>query len=238
MPLAVASAADLRVLSAGAVKAVVLELKPTIESQAGRRLDVGTDTAGGLVRRGLAGEPFDVIIATTAGIDELERSGRILPASAVPVARVGIGAAVREGAAAAKIDTPDQFRSVLRAARAVAYIDPKSGGSSGIHIAALFERMDIAAEMSGKAVLVPGGLVADRLTDGSADLALQQMSELAGVPGIRVLGPIPAEYQNVTSYVGAVSSASSDPAAARAVLEALRSPLAKVAMGARGMSAP
>ena len=190
------------------------------------------------MRRALAGEPFDVIIATAAGIDELERSGKIVPASAMPVARVGIGAAVREGAAAPKIDTPDQFRNALRAARAVAYIDPKAGGSSGIYIAGLFERMGIAAEMSSKAVLVSGGLVADRLTDGVADLALQQMSELAGVPGIRVLGPIPAEFQNMTSYVGAVSSASSDPAAARAVLEALRSPAAKVAMGARGMSAP
>ena len=92
--------------------------------------------------------------------------------------------------------------------------------------------------MSGKAVLVSGGLVADRLTDGSADLALQQMSELVGVPGVRVVGPIPAEFQNVTVYVGAVYSTSADPAAARAVLEALRGASAKAALGARGMAAP
>ncbi len=72
------------------------------------------------------------------------------------------------------------------------HVDPAAGGSSGIYLARLFEKMGIAEQIKGKAVLVPGGLVAERLVDGKADLALQQSSELMSVPGVQFAGPIPA----------------------------------------------
>jgi molybdate transport system substrate-binding protein len=60
-------------------------------------------------------------------------------------------------------------------------IDPKAGGSSGIYLEKLFEQLGIAAQMHAKEVLVPGGLVAEKLVDGSAVLALHQQSEILQV---------------------------------------------------------
>ena len=69
------------------------------------------------------------------------------------------------------------------AARAVAYVDPASGGSSGVYLAGLFARLGVADRIGPKAVLVPGGLVATRVVTGEADLALHQVSEILAVDG-------------------------------------------------------
>jgi molybdate transport system substrate-binding protein len=87
-------------------------------------------------------------------------------------------------------------------------------------------------------VLVPGGLTAQKLVTGEADIALQQISELMVVPGVTVLGPIPAEVQNYTVYGGGVGSAARDTEAARAFLAMLTGPEAQKVMQDKGMSAP
>ena len=78
------------------------------------------------------------------------------------------------------------------AARAIATIDPATGGSSDIYLWQLFEKMRIAAQLRPRAVLVPGGLVAQRLLDGQSDLATHQISEILAVPGATLTGPAAA----------------------------------------------
>lgn len=231
-----ATAADLRVLTAGAAKPLVLALAPAFEQRSGHRVVVENDTAGALLRRALAGERFDLIIVTSAGIEQLERAGRVAAGSARPLARVGIGVGVREGAPRPDLSSVNSFRDALLAARAVAVIDPASGGSSGIYLAGLFERMGIAAAMKAKSVLVPGGLTAQRVLSGEADLAVQQISEIVAVPGIVLAGPIPAELQNHTVYAGAV--AADAPDAARALLDWLGSAAAAGPLKSAGLEKP
>jgi molybdate transport system substrate-binding protein len=120
----------------------------------------------------------------------------------------------------------------------VAYIDPASGGSSGIYLAQLFETLGIAAPIAAKAVLVPGGLVAQRVVSGEAELAIHQISEILAVPGAVLVGPLPAEIQNYTVYVGAVSATARDAAAAQALLAALAGPGALPVLKDKGMDAP
>ena len=237
LPAAV-GAADLRVLSAGALKPLVLAVAPAFERETGHRLLVDGDTAGKLMRRVQGGEAFDVVIVTAGGIEQLAREGRVLAGSAAPLARIGIGVAVRQGAPASGIGHVAGFKAALQQARAVAYIDPAAGGSSGIYLAQLFERLGVAAEVQRKAVLVNGGLVANKLLSSEADLALQQMSELLVVPGITVLGPLPEELQNYTTYTAAVSSSPGDAAAARALLARLVAPAARSWPAGHGMQAP
>ena len=233
-----ALAADIKVLASGATRVLVDAAAAEFESRTGNRLVVEGGTAGAVTRQALAGEAFDVVIVTQEGVDALARQGKVDARSAQPLARVGIGAAVREGAAKPKIGTADEFRQALLGARAIAYIDPAAGGSSGIYLSQLFERMGIADQIKRKAVLVDGGLVADRLADGRADMALQQMSELMGVPGVTVLGTIPQEYQHFTTYVAAIGGASADKAAARALIEQLQGASARRFAAEHGMQPP
>jgi molybdate transport system substrate-binding protein len=234
----VASAAELKVLSAGAFKPVLVALQPAFERETGHRLHIENDTAGALQKRIAAGEAFDVVFSSPASLQALRDAGKLSADAAVPVARVGIGVAVKRGAALPDISTVDAFRTVLLEARSVAYIDPAAGGSSGIYLDQLFERWGIAPLVRGKAVLVPGGLVATRVVDGSAELAIHQISEILAVPGAQLVGPLPKEIQNYTVYAGAVSAQSQNVEAAKQLIAALRAANAAEILKAKGMEAP
>ena len=231
-------AADVRVLTAGAYKSVLLALAPAFEQHSGHRLLVDNDTAGALQRRIAGGEAFDLVVITPAALQALTQDGRVRAGSAQPLARVAIGVAVLQGAPAPDIGSVAAFQRALLSARAVATIDPAAGGSSGIYLWKWFEQAGIAAQLRPRAVLVPGGLVAQRLISGEADLAIHQISEILAVPGVTLVGPIPGEIQNFTVYAGGVSTAARDQPAAQALLAWLASPRAQAVLKDKGMEAP
>lgn len=228
-------AADIKVLTAGAFKSVVVAMTPDFERRTGHRLVIDNDTAGALARRIGGGEQFDVVVLTEAAIAQLARDGKLAPGASAPLGRVGIGVAVKRGAALPDIASVESFQRALLGARAVAYIDPAAGGSSGVYLAQLFDKMGIAVQVKAKAVLVPGGLVAQRVVSGEADIAIHQISEILAVPDAVLVGPIPAAIQNYTVYAGGVAAGARDPAAAQALLAMLRGDAARAAMKARGM---
>ena len=231
------SAADIKVLTAGAFKPVVTEVVAAFEKQSGHKVTVENDTAGALLKRISGGEAFDLVVLTPGALDELTKSGKIAAGSTARLARVAIGVAVKRGAPLPDISTVAAFQSTLLAARAVAYIDPAAGGSSGIYLTQLFEKMGIADRIKPKAVLVPGGLVALRVVNDQADIAIHQISEILAVPGAVLVGPIPAEIQNYTVYSGGLSASAKEADAARALLTALRSDSARDIMRAKGLEA-
>ncbi len=233
-----ATAAEIKVLTAGAFKPVVMALAPDFEKQTGHKLIVDNDTAGALVRRIAGGEAFDLVLLTPAAIVQLAQAGKVAANASTPLARVAIGVAVKRGAPLPDIGSVAAFTQVLQQARAVAYIDPASGGSSGIYLAQLFEKMGLAAQIKAKAVLVPGGLVAQRVVSGEADIAIHQISEILAVPGAALVGPIPAEIQNYTVYAGVISTAPKDRAAAEALLDMLGGAAARAVLQDKGMQAP
>ena len=234
-----AQAAEIRVLTAGAFKPIILATAGEFEKQSGHKLVVDNDTAGALLRRIGDGETFDVAILTPAAVKDLVGKGKIAGATTANLARTSVGVAVKEGAERPDIATVAAFKAALLAARKVAYIDPAAGGSSGIYFSKLLETMGIAEEVRAKAVLVPGGLVAQRLVTGEADLAIHQISEILAVKGATLVGPLPAEIQSYTTYTGglAVSSAQAEPAGA--FLAFLRGDAARRILAEKGMdSAP
>lgn len=232
-----AAAADLKVLTTGAFKPVLMALVADFEQRTGHRLEVVNDTAGALARRVAAGEAFDLLVLTPGPLQQLAQAG-VVAGPPTRLAKVAIGVAVKQGAPLPDIGSVAAFQRTLLAARAVATIDPAAGGSSGIYLWQLFEKMGIAAQLKPKAVLVPGGLVAQRLLNGEADLAIHQISEILAVPGATLVGPLPAEIQNYTVYAGAVSARARDAAAAQAFLATLAGPAAAGVLKDKGMEAP
>jgi len=232
-----AAAADLKLLTAGAYKPVALELAAEFEKKTGHKVTVENDTAGGLARRVADGEYFDVVVMPPARLGPLLGS-RIVESSAKALARVGIGVGIKQGAPVPDISDVEAFKKTLLSARAVAYIDPAAGGSSGIYLAKLFEKLGIAEQLKAKSVLVPGGLVAERVVDGQADIALHQISEILAVPGAALVGPIPLEVQYYTPYSGGVSTGSRNRAAADAFLLALADPSNLPLLKKKGMDGP
>ena len=237
MAAGMSQAAEIKVLTAGAYKSVLLALAPGFEQHSGHRLVVDNDTAGALQKRIAGGEPFDLVVLTPAALEAMVKTGQVAPGPQ-RLAQVAIGVAVKQGAPLPDIGSLVAFQKTLLQARAVATIDPAAGGSSGIYLWQLFDKMGIAEQLKPKAVLVPGGLVAPRLLTGEADIAIHQISELMGVPGTTLVGPLPAEIQNYTVYAGGVSAAARDAGAAKALLAWLSGPQAAAVLQAKGMQAP
>lgn len=233
-----ARAADLTVLTAGAYKNVVAAMIPGFEANTGDKVIVRNDTTGALIRRIEAGEPFDVVLISPSGLDQLAKAAKIVADSETKVAKVGVGVAVKQGAPKPDISTVAAFKAAMLGARSVAYIDPAAGGSSGIYVAKLFKTLGIADAIAPKAVLVNGGLAAEAVVDGRADIVVHQISEILAVPGATLVGPLPAEIQSETVYAGAVAVASGSKDAAQALLATLAGPAARAVLSAKGMEPP
>jgi molybdate transport system substrate-binding protein len=234
--LTAASAADLEVLTAGAMKPVLVEVIPGFQQDSKQTVNLDNDTAGALVKRIQGGAAFDVAVLTPAGIDELAKAGKVSPG--VDLARVGIGVMVKAGAPRPDISTVDALKRTLLAAKSVAYIDPASGGSSGIYLARLWERLGIADALKPKTKLKQGGAVADLIVSGEAEIGFQQASEVIAAPGVTLIGQLPEEIQNYTVYSGAVSTTAQSPAAAAAFIAWLRRPAMASILQAKGLLPP
>lgn len=230
-----AFAAEIKVLTAGAFKQVVLSLVPEFEKQSGHTVKVDNDTAGALRRRIEGGETFDVAVITPAVVEALTASGKIAQGSRTNLATVGVGVMVRDGAPKPDVSTVDAFKRALLAAKTVAYIDPASGGSSGIYIDKLLERLGIASEVRPKAKLKKGGYVADLLVAGEAELGLHQISEIVPVKGVTLVGPLPAEIQNITTYAAGLSATTAQKEAAQQLVKLFSGPSARAILNAKGM---
>src|SRR3954471_18031354 len=144
---------DLKVLTAGAFKPVLLAVQPEFEKATGHRLLLDNDTAGALQKRVAAGETFDVVFSSASSLQAMQAAGKVRAGSIVPLVRGGIGVAVARGMPVPDLSEEDEFRSLLLGVRRVALIDPASGGSSGIYMARLFERLGIANAVAAKSLL-------------------------------------------------------------------------------------
>lgn len=230
-----AGAAEIKVLSAGAFKQVVLALVPAFEKQTGHKVTVDNGTAGQLKKRIEDGEAFDVAVITPAVVDDLIGKGKIAAGSRVNLASVGVGVVVKEGAAKPDVSTVETFKQALLAAKSVAYIDPASGGSSGIYIDKLLVKLGIADQIRPKAKLKKGGHVADLIVSGEAELGLHQISEIVPVKGAVLVGPLPKEIQNTTTYAAGLSASAKDSEAAKALIGMLSGPAAATMLKSKGM---
>jgi molybdate transport system substrate-binding protein len=233
-----ACAAEIKLLTAGAMRAVVVAVVADFEKQTGHKLTIDNDTAGGLAKRIDGGEAFDVAIITPAVVDDLTKKGKIVAGSRIDLAKVGMGVAIKEGAALPDIGTVDAFKRMLLAAKSVGYIDPKSGGSSGIYFDKLLDRLGIADQITAKAKLKAGGYVAELVASGDAEIAIHQISEIVPVKGVTLAGPLPAEIQNTTVYAGGISAAARDGTAAKALVDFLTGPAIDPILKTKGMQKP
>ena len=202
-------AAEVKFLHTTAIKPAVDELIPIFERKTGNKVVPSYGPAGAIVQRARSGETFDVLIATSSQIADLEKQGIVGAGTKRDLAKVGIGVYVKKGATKPDVSTVEQFKQALLKANSIAYIDPASGGASGIYISDLLQRLGIAEELrpktkSPKVV----AQVFDSVALGQADLGMGQSSEIVVDPRIELAGMLPREIQNITLFAVDVSSKS------------------------------
>jgi molybdate transport system substrate-binding protein len=228
-------AVELKLLTAGAFKSTVVALLPEYERTTGNKVSVETETVGALMKRIEAGESFDVVVMTPETVDQLTGKGKVISGSRTNLARVGVGVMVKTGANKPDISTLEAFKKALLDAKSVSFIDPASGGSSGIYMEKLIERLGISDQVKPKEKLKQGGSVADYVESGQAELGIQQISEILPHAGVTLVGPLPKEIQNYTVYAAGIGAATQQGDAAKALIASLVSPSAQALFKSKGM---
>ena len=231
-----AKAADVDAISGGAFKQVLTALVAQYEKESGDKVNVTYQTVGQHLKLIAGGEEtFDVAVLTPEAIDGLIKEGKVVAGSRADLAKTGVGVVVKAGAPLPDISTVEAFKRALLAAKSVAYIDPAAGGSSGIYVAKLLERLGVAKEVNAKAVLIHGGEVATHIADGEAEIGIHQISEILPVKGVTLVGPLPPEIQNFTVYSAGLGAAAKDRATAAGLIKFLSGPHALPTIKAKGM---
>jgi molybdate transport system substrate-binding protein len=228
-------AAEIKVMSAGAMKTIVTELGAAFTRETGHTLALTTGTVGQLRDKILAGEAADVVVMSDTAVDQLIGQGHLARGSRVDLARTGIGVAVRDGAPKPDIATAEALKQTLLSAKSVAYVDPASGATSGIYFATVLQRLGIADAVKDKAILKPGGFVAELVARGEAEVAVHQISEILPVKGVTLVGPLPRELQKVTVYSAALPARGTMAEPAKAFVEFMARPAFKAKLAAAGL---
>jgi molybdate transport system substrate-binding protein len=229
----------LKVFCARSMTKAVEQITAEYSRDTGRQADITFGTVGALEAKLAAGETADVLILSSSAIAKLDRTGSLAADGRKDIAITSIGIAVRDGAPVPDIGTEDAFRNVLRDARAVAFSDAAVGGSAGVYLADLFQRMGIADEIAKKAMpQKSGGEVASRVAEGNADIGLTLIAEIVPIKGARIIGKLPPPLGNDTTYTAAVSETCADRDAARAFIAALTQPATREVWRAAGFELP
>jgi molybdate transport system substrate-binding protein len=229
-------AADLKVFSTTALTEIWQELKPKFEAR-GHKLELVLQLSGVIGKRIADGEAGDAIVSTAASVAGLEKNGKIAAGTTRVFASSGMGVAVLKGAPKPDISTPEAFRKALLAAKSVAYTDPAGGGASGAVFVKVLKDLNIAEAVNARAKLGRGIPNANFVIKGESDIAIQQIPELMAIPEVEFVGPFPPALQTVTGFAAAALSSSTNPEAARALVEFLASPETLALLKARGFDA-
>lgn len=184
-----------------------------------------------------SGEHFDLVFLASDALEKLQNQGRLMPGTVRPLMRSGVAVAVAQGQPLPDISSEAALKAAVAEASAIGY----STGPSGTALLALFERWGMLPSLKPRLMQAPAGVpVAQLVAQGQVALGFQQLSELLHVPGIVIVGPLPASIQIETIFSGAIAASCKDPqrqSLAQAVLDFMASPQASAAITAQGMRA-
>ena len=225
-------AAEIKVMASTGVSSMFQKLIPEFERSSGHRVLISYDTSNIIMGKVAAGESADLLVLTAPLIDQLTARGKLKTGSRVDLARSGIGVAVREGAPLPDISSVEGFKQTLLQAKSVAYT---ATGASGVYFSGLVDRLGIGPQVNAKSIKPAGGIVAELVAKGDADVCIQMISELQGVPGARYLGPLPQALQMYTVFSLGVDAQSRNSEATRQLTEFLITPAAIRVYEAAGM---
>ena len=224
---------ELQILAGGAIASPMSELAARFEQASGHRLVLRFGTTPELVRLATTGGPFDLGVTPRDVFKDAAAQARFVPGPTADIARVGLGVAVRAGAARPDIGTPEALKRTLLNAQSIATIPASAGGAATLRA---FDLLGISEAVKAKtrAQTGPAQLV-EAVAKGEAELGVFLQNVLTA-PGLDVVGPFPAELQQEVVFTAAPAANAREPDAARAFIAYLTTPDAKAVFKAKGMN--
>lgn len=230
-----AAAAEVKVLSAGAVEPGLHKAVERFKQTTGHEVKIQFNTAPQIAQRMQEGYVADVIIAPPAGLKQQSDAGRIAADGHVTLGRVGIGIVVRNGASSSPVATAEDVKAAVLGADSVVF----NTASTGLYLDRLFERLGITDQIKTKATRpATGEAVMQQVIGGSGNqIGFGAITEikLFEAKGIKFVGPLPSDIQNYTTYGAALATNGPQPEAAKAFLAYLATSEARQAFASAGI---
>ena len=199
-----------------ATKSLLADLTQAYQAQTG--VSVHIESVGGVdaAKRVQAGEAFDMVLLASDAIERLIASGYVQTGSRYDWVRSPVAVAVQAGAARPDLHNEAAVKAAVLAAPTLSY----STGPSGAYLEKLFERWGIAETVKARIVVPPPGTpVGALVAKGQAALGFQQLSELIALPGIDVLGTLPADVAFITTFSSGIPNVIANDAARVAAVQ-------------------
>jgi molybdate transport system substrate-binding protein len=223
-----AAAAEVRVLSVGAVQNAVKGLAADFAKESGHQVVFTIGSPAVVTQKIKDGEVFDAVIVSEPAMDVLDRDGIVNPESRVRLANTGMGVAVRAGAPVPDLSTPEAFKQALEGAKSIVYGDPTLPNQSGEKAEKILKAAGLLDALKPKLKVVPGQAASQEMVaKGEAEIGLYNVSEIPEGKGLAFAGAVPAPLQIDTTYEGALMTDGSVPEAAREFVRYLASPEAR-----------
>lgn len=213
----------LKIITTVAMQAVFEKLAAEFTAATGRGIAMAfgpPSAAAAMIRDGVAA---DIAVSTPDDIDALIADGFVLPGSARVVCRMQMGLAVGLNEPKPRIDTADQFKAALLAAKSIIHADPATGSPSAAHFLKVVKQLGIADEIARKSIQ-RSGVIAHAVADGEVAMGVQQLAELLLVPDVHVLGPFPKDLQNYLPLSAGIHAKSKAQDDARTLIDLLAAP--------------
>jgi molybdate transport system substrate-binding protein len=198
------------------------ELAPVFTRLTGHRLSVTQESTTTLEQALASNAPADLVVLYTEPMNAIITRGWVMESSRTIFARAAVGVSVKSGAPWPDIGTPEAFKRTLLGAESICY----SFGGSGNVAARAIEKLGITARMKSKIIRSEGGPAAGYVARGEAQMAIQQINVSKPVAGTDYVGNLPGDLHEYVVFAIAVTAASKEQAAARALIGFVTSPAA------------
>jgi molybdate transport system substrate-binding protein len=229
-----AAAAEIKVLSAGAVEPGLKAAATAFQKSTGHEVKITFNTAPQIRKRIGDGEVQDVVIAPPAVMEEFSKAGK-LGQDQADIGRVGMGVAVRAGAPVPDISSAEALKKSVLEAESLVF----NRASTGIYFENLLKKMGVYEQVEKKTTrYADAAAVMEHVLKGKGrEIGFAPITEI--LPhrdhGLRLVGPLPAEVQNYTSYTAGVMAGAPSARAAQELVRYLGTPAAKATFVAAGI---
>jgi molybdate transport system substrate-binding protein len=216
-----ARAAEVVLMTTAAVEQIMRGLIPDFERATGHTVTMMVFGTGPAVAKIKEGTFADLILLGPDALKELADAGKLDAATIQPAFRSRIGLAVLAGTRKPDISTPEALKKTLLDAKSIGY---SIGPSGEFFSKTIVVKLGIEDQVRPKMKNVRGGPVGTGVAKGEVEIGIHQIAELMQVPGIDIVGDLPAETNTVIIYGTGLTTMVRQLDAARALVRFLSRP--------------
>jgi molybdate transport system substrate-binding protein len=224
-------AASIKVMSDSPLEPALTKVAAVFRQETHNQVTLAFDPSPAVKKRIEDGESADVVIVQPDFAEELTKSGKVRAGDRPIIGHVGVGLGNRIGSPAYDISTVEKFKHTLLGADLLVFNSVKSGEA----FAKVLERLGIAETLKPRIVrTTPLGIFEPVLKGKGNDMAAGTIPLIATTPGIKLLGPLPGDFQSSLTYTAVLMTNAPQRATAESFIKFLVSAKAKETFAASG----